>query len=135
MVPQNAEAGRGRHPVPAPNFALPDEPEYKLAPPTEQANLLAKCFGRTPLKIGTRALQSQAPRSKIVELGRVFRPRLEIEHRQSTSSEDWIFAFEHVGEQGRQFLGTYFDVAVAFAAALAWRNRGVRIVCVGRGQR
>ena len=71
---------------------------------------------------------------KIVRLSRVFRPRLEVEHRQSISSEEWVFALEHVGEHGRRFLGTYRDVAVAFAVALAWRNQGVRIVCVERGQ-
>jgi hypothetical protein len=134
MVSKNAEAGRGRHPAPAPNFALPDKPEYKLAPPAKQANLLAKCFGRTPLKISTRALHPRAARSKIVRLGRVFRARLEILHKQCGSSDDWEFAFELVSEQGRRFLGTYGDVALAFAVALAWRNQGVRIVCVGRGQ-
>ena len=70
---------------------------------------------------------------KIVKLNRVFRPRLEVEHRQFTS-EDWVFALEHVGEHGRRFLGTHGDVALAFAVALAWRNHGCRVVCVERGQ-
>ena len=69
---------------------------------------------------------------KIVRLGRVFRPRLEVEHRQSISSDEWEFAFEHVGDQGRRFLGSYVDVAAAFDAALAWRNEGCRIVCIDR---
>jgi hypothetical protein len=70
---------------------------------------------------------------KIVKLNRVFRPRLEVEHRQSTS-EDGVFALEHVGEHGRRFLGTHRDVALAFAVALAWRNQGYRVVCVERRQ-
>jgi hypothetical protein len=72
--------------------------------------------------------------SRIVRLNRVFRPRLEVEHRQLTSSEDWIFALDYVGEHGRRFLGTHRDVALAFAVALAWRNQGYRVVCVERGQ-
>jgi hypothetical protein len=72
--------------------------------------------------------------SKIVRLRRAFRPRLEVEHRQSISSGDWTFAFEHIGEQGRRFVGMYRDVAAAFAVAMAWRNQGVRIACVERRQ-
>jgi hypothetical protein len=72
--------------------------------------------------------------SRIVRLNRVFRPRLEVEHRQSISSDEWEFAFEHVGEHGRRFVGMYRDVAAAFAVALVWRNQGVRIACVERGQ-
>ena len=133
MDSKNAEAGRGRHPVPASNnFVSTDNPQYKPARPTKQANLLANCFGRPPLKIGRHAIQSRAARSKIVKLVRVFRSRLEIEHRQSTSSEDWIFAFEHVGDQRRRFLGSYGDVAAAFNATLAWLNQSVRIVCIER---
>ena len=71
---------------------------------------------------------------KIVRLGRVFRPRLEVEHRQSTSREDWAFSLEYIGGQGRRYLGMYMDVALAFAAAHAWRSRGVRVVVVGRGR-
>jgi hypothetical protein len=71
---------------------------------------------------------------KIVRLGRVFRPRLEVEHRQSISADEWVFAFEHIGEQGRRFVGMYRDVAAAFTVAMAWRNQGVRIACVERRQ-
>jgi hypothetical protein len=72
--------------------------------------------------------------SGIVRLNRVFRPRLEIEHRQSVSSDEWEFSFEHVDQRGRHFEGKYRDVAVAFAVALAWRNQGVRTACVERRQ-
>jgi hypothetical protein len=71
---------------------------------------------------------------KIIRLGRAFRPRLEVEHRQSILSDEWEFAFEHVGQRGRHFVGKYRDVAAAFAVALAWRNQGVRIACVERRQ-
>ena len=72
--------------------------------------------------------------SKVVRLPRVFRPRLEVEHRQSASSCDWEFSMHHVSDRGRRFLGIHVDVALAFAAALAWRNLGVRIVFVDGGQ-
>jgi hypothetical protein len=72
--------------------------------------------------------------SGIVRLNRVFRPRLEVEHLQSTSSDKWVFAFEHIGEHGRRFVGTYRDVALAFGVAMAWRNQGVRTACVERRQ-
>jgi hypothetical protein len=49
----------------------------------------------------------EASMSKIVALNRTFRSRLEVEHRQSTSSEDWVFSFEHFGDQGRRSLGTW----------------------------
>ena len=71
---------------------------------------------------------------KIVRLGRVFRPRLEVEHRRSAAPDEWVFSFELVSQQGRRFLGLYGDVAAAFAVALVWRNQGVRIACVERGQ-
>jgi hypothetical protein len=131
MVSKNAEAGRGRHPVPAPNSVWADSPQYRLARPAKQANFVANCFGRTPLKIGTRALQSWAARSKIVRFDRLFRPRIEVEHRQCSSpTKDWFFTLEYVGERGPHFLGKFEDVAVAFNVARAFRNRGVRIVCV-----
>jgi hypothetical protein len=135
MVSRNAEAGRGRHPVPASNnFVSADKAQYKLAQPTKQANFVADWRARTQLKTGAGALQPGAAQSKIVKFGRVFQPRLEIEHRQSIPTKDWLFRVEHFGENGRHFVGKFEDVAAAFDAALSWRNQGCRIVSVDRGQ-
>jgi hypothetical protein len=68
--------------------------------------------------------------SNIIKLGRIFRERLEFDHRPVGSSEHWVFTFQHVGEHGRRVVGNYGDVGRAFAAARAWRNRGVRVVAV-----
>jgi hypothetical protein len=72
--------------------------------------------------------------SKIVRLNRLFWPRIEVEHQQAVLTEDWFFTLHHVGEKGRHFVGMYRDVDAAFDPALAWRNRGVRVVCVDRRQ-
>jgi hypothetical protein len=68
----------------------------------------------------------------IIRLGRVFRSRLEVSHRQAVPTEDWFFTLQHVGEDGRHFVGKFRDVAVAFAVARAFRNRGIRVVSVDR---
>jgi hypothetical protein len=73
--------------------------------------------------------------SNIVKLGRIFRERLEFDHRPVGSSEHWVFTFQHVSEHGRRVVGNYGDVASAFAVACEYRNRGVRVVAVERGQR
>ena len=134
MARENNEAGRGRHLAPAPEVVSADVSEYSPAFLSKQANLLADWSQLTWSKAGTRALQPRAARSKIVKLARVFRPRLEIKHRQSTSSEGWIFAFEYVGEKGRQFVGKFEDVAIAFNVARAFRDLGVRIAFIERRQ-
>jgi hypothetical protein len=68
--------------------------------------------------------------SKIVRLNRLFRPRIEVEHRQAIPAEDWFFYFRYIGEKGRHLVGKFEDVAVAFNVARAFRAMGVRVVCV-----
>jgi hypothetical protein len=70
--------------------------------------------------------------SKVVRLPRFFHPRLEVEHRQAVPAEDWFFTLQHVSEKGRHFASKFHDVAAAFGVARAFRNRGVRVVCVDR---
>jgi hypothetical protein len=68
--------------------------------------------------------------SKIVQLNRLFWPRIEIEHRQALPAEDWFFYFRYIGEKGRHLVGKFEDVAVAFNVARAFRAMGIRVVCV-----
>jgi|SRR5580700_3125640 hypothetical protein len=70
--------------------------------------------------------------SKIVRLNRLFRPRIEIEHRQVNPTEDWFFYFRYIGGKGRHLLGKYRDVAIAFYVPRAFQAMGVRVVCVDR---
>ena len=72
--------------------------------------------------------------SNIVGLGRIYRERLEVDHRPIGSSSRWTFTLAHVGEHGRRVVGNHRDVAVALAATRVWRDRGVRIVAVDRGR-
>jgi hypothetical protein len=66
----------------------------------------------------------------VIPFNRIFRDRLEVEHRKL--SQSWIFELVHVSERGWLCVGTFSDVAEAFAVARAWRNCGVRIACVER---
>ena len=72
--------------------------------------------------------------SNIVRLRRIFRPRLEVCHHQVGSSASWAFRLEYIGELGRQLVGIYEEVGVAFFVALAFREDGVRVACIERGR-
>jgi hypothetical protein len=59
--------------------------------------------------------------SKIVRLDRLFRPRIEIEHRQANPTEDWFFYFRYIGGKGRHLIGRCRDVGRSAGSWLAHR--------------
>jgi hypothetical protein len=71
--------------------------------------------------------------SNVVKLDRIFREKLELDDHPVGSPQHGIFKIEHVCERGRRVVGNHSDVP-AFAAARAWRDRGVRVVAVERGR-
>jgi hypothetical protein len=80
------------------------------------------------------SIRATAPSNNVVRLGRIFRERLEVDHHPIDSSDDWEFTFHHVGGHGRRFISKLGDVAEAFYLTCAFRNQGVRVVCVDRGR-
>ena len=93
---------------------------------------LSRCdiqvFRASPKNCASSTLTSGS--SKIVRLNRLFRPRIEIEHRQANPTKDWFFYFRYIGEKGRHLLGKFRDVAIAFNVARAFQAMGLRVVCV-----
>ena len=72
--------------------------------------------------------------SEVVRLPRTFRDRMEFWHAPRSGGDDWRFSFEYVHAEGRCFIGSWADVAVAFSVAIAFRNAGVRIVAIEGGE-